>query len=64
MRRKFVNKADVLSAVVEESGVDSEACEKVLDALEKVLQRELSGKPGAGTISRIAGLVQLLASPK
>ena len=43
-----MNKTNVIRKVSDISGVDSLACAKVLDALEKVLNTELESSKGIG----------------
>ena len=60
-----MNKAGVVEKVAELSGVPRETCESVLDALEKVLQKELGAADGlGGALGKITGLLNYLQSRK
>lgn len=59
-----MNKADVIAKVAEKTGVAPDTCEKVIDALEKVLQSELSTKDGMGILDKVSGILQFFGSSK
>lgn len=59
-----MNKTEVTAKVSGKTGIAPETCEQVIKALEQVLQEEIANKPGASVLSRIAGFVQYLATPK
>ncbi len=58
-----MNKTAVTAKVAERSGVPSDVCADVIDALEKVLQEELAAK-GAGALGKIAAVLKSLSSGK
>lgn len=59
----FMNKTDVIARVAERSGVPAESCAQVIDALEKVLQDELTAK-GTSAFGKISAVLSSLASGK
>lgn len=58
-----MNKAEVIAQVSEMSGVDAESCEKVLKALQKVLQKELGTSSGGfAAMKKIKAMLTYLHS--
>lgn len=56
-----MNKADVVNKVAALSGVPEATCASVLDALEKVLQKELGESKGlGGALDKITALMSFL----
>ncbi len=58
-----MNKRQIVNEVAALSGVPSESCEKVIDAFEKVMAKELSAKGGFKTIGKVAGWLHRLSEP-
>lgn len=56
-----MNREDVVNKVSERSGVEKEQCEKVLKALEKVLQDELAAGGLGGALGKITGVLGMLS---
>jgi flagellar motor switch protein FliG len=57
-----MNRADVIREVSTMSGENPETCDRVLKALQKVLQRELGTSKGLGAIVKIQSLFKHLSS--
>lgn len=57
-----MNKAEVVDKVSEISGESKETCEKVLRALQKVLQQELGAKGVLGAMGKVKELLGLLSA--
>ncbi|MDR0247045.1 MAG: HU family DNA-binding protein [Burkholderiales bacterium] len=56
-----MNKSEVIARVAEKTGVDPKICEKVINALEKVLSDKLASSGGAsGALDKVIKVLDLL----
>ncbi len=55
-----MNKAELIDKVAAMTGVDAAVCTQVIEAMQKVLQKELASSGGGGLLDKIGGVVNFL----